>query len=197
MSTPTPSKTFCLPHLNETFSVFPNNGVNPHYSECRAQSKEWANPYYLLAFRPDMRSFMGNCDLELMSALALPYADPNGVRASMDCVRSSWHHIKAQIDTSSSSAVPYYVDVWRVYRLLTWKRSRRECCYHLPYSAKPRLRRRDLALPHGKRVCSFPFLIIQELRPQFKLLSQSYWQIWVECSPSFYWRLLLVCWTYG
>jgi hypothetical protein len=175
MSTPTPSQTFYLPRLNETFSVFPNNGVNPYYSECRAQSKEWANPYYLLAFRPDMRSFLENCDFELMSALVLPYANPDGVRASMDCVRSSWHHIWAQIDTStSSSAVPYYVDVRRVYRLLTWKRSRRECRYHLSYSARPRLRRRDLALSHDERVCSSPILIIQELRLQFQLPPQSY-----------------------
>ncbi|KDR77735.1 hypothetical protein GALMADRAFT_245845 [Galerina marginata CBS 339.88] len=86
----TPPQTYRLPRLNETFSVFPSNGVNPHFSECRAQSREWASPYYTLVFPPDVRVDLENCNFELVSAYALPYANPDGLSASMDCYNLTW-----------------------------------------------------------------------------------------------------------
>lgn len=89
----TSSLTFRLPRLDDTFSVFPHNGINPHFSECCRQSREWVDKYLKTAFGPKMRTFLSNCNLELIAAYTHPNADPNGLRAVMDYVCFSLLHI--------------------------------------------------------------------------------------------------------
>ena len=86
-------ETFCLPRLDDTFLVFPDNGINPYYSECLPQSKEWASQYYKIVFGPNLRAFLNNCNFELLAAYTHPYAEPDCLKAAMDFVCSSWLRI--------------------------------------------------------------------------------------------------------
>ncbi|KDR76786.1 hypothetical protein GALMADRAFT_225678 [Galerina marginata CBS 339.88] len=87
MTTP---QTFRLPRLSDTFSVFPDNGLNPHYSECRLQSKEWASKYYKAVCGPNMTAYLGDCNFELLAAYAYPYAKPEGIIKVMDYYNITW-----------------------------------------------------------------------------------------------------------
>ena len=89
MPTKTSPQTFRLPRLDVTFSVFPDNGLNPHYAQCRVQSRAWINKYDKLVCGPKMCAFMENCNFELSTAYVYPYAPPAGLRATMDLVSYS------------------------------------------------------------------------------------------------------------
>ena len=78
--------TFRLPRLEDTFSEFPDNGLNSHYTRCRAQSRDWINRYSKAICGPKMRAFMDNCNFELSTSYVYPYAPPAGLRATMDLV---------------------------------------------------------------------------------------------------------------
>ncbi|KIJ44869.1 hypothetical protein M422DRAFT_47084 [Sphaerobolus stellatus SS14] len=84
------SQTFRLPPLHETFSVFPDNGLNPNYNACRAQSRAWISKYNVQVCGPKMRAFMDNCNFELSNAYVYPYAQPAGLRATMDLANILW-----------------------------------------------------------------------------------------------------------
>ena len=83
---PSQSLTIRLPKFEETFSVFPDNGLNPHYANSRAESQAWINKYHHAVCGPNMRTFMDKCNFELASALFYPYANEAGLRATMDLV---------------------------------------------------------------------------------------------------------------
>lgn len=78
--------TFRLPNLEETFSVFPDHGLNPNYVENRAESRAWIKIYSKSICGPKMLAFMDNCDFELSNSYCYPYATKPGLRATMDLV---------------------------------------------------------------------------------------------------------------
>ncbi|KAJ7741769.1 isoprenoid synthase domain-containing protein [Mycena maculata] len=82
--------TFRLPKLDDTFAVFPDNGVNPDFSRIRVESREWINQYSDIVCGPKMRAFMGNCNFELSNSYCYPYADGAGLRATMDLTNILW-----------------------------------------------------------------------------------------------------------
>ena len=87
IDTTSPStRVFRLPNLEETFSVFPNNGLNPHYESARTESRGWINQYNKAVCGPKMAAFMDNCDFELSNSHCYPYAGHTGLRATMDLV---------------------------------------------------------------------------------------------------------------
>nr|BBH51506.1 putative sesquiterpene synthase [Clitopilus sp.] len=83
-------QTFFLPRLDETFKVLPNNGLNPHFSTVRPQSRAWIKQYDGEVCGPKMRAFMDNCNFELSNAYTYPYAEPAGLRAAMDLTNILW-----------------------------------------------------------------------------------------------------------
>ena len=80
------TRVFRLPNLEETFSVFPNNGLNPHYESARKESRAWINQYNKGVCGPKMVAFMDNCKFELSNSHCYPYASHTGLRATMDLV---------------------------------------------------------------------------------------------------------------
>lgn len=82
----TSPQTFYLPRLDETFSVLPDNGTNPNYSEVRPKSRAWINKYTKIVCGPKMMAFMDNCEFELSTAYVFPYAGPTTLLATMDLV---------------------------------------------------------------------------------------------------------------
>ncbi|KDR79641.1 hypothetical protein GALMADRAFT_63553 [Galerina marginata CBS 339.88] len=101
----TTSLTFRLPRLDDTFAVFPDKGVNPHFSECRRQSREWVDKYTEIAFGPKMCAFLRNCNLELVAAYAYPDAKPDGLRAAMDYLNIAWVFDEFTDDLSGKEAI--------------------------------------------------------------------------------------------
>ncbi|KDR69261.1 hypothetical protein GALMADRAFT_104215 [Galerina marginata CBS 339.88] len=86
----TTTRTFYLPRLEDTFSVFPDNGLNPHYAECRIQSQAWIDKYYKIVCGPKMRAYMDHCKFELITAYTYPYASSDGLRKTMDLANILW-----------------------------------------------------------------------------------------------------------
>ena len=84
-----PPQTFRLPRLDVTFSVFPANELNSHYAECRPHSQAWIDKYFKIVCGPTMAAFLTKCNPELLTAYVYPYARPDGLRTTMDFVRSS------------------------------------------------------------------------------------------------------------
>ncbi|KAJ7473082.1 isoprenoid synthase domain-containing protein, partial [Mycena galericulata] len=82
--------TYRLPKLDETFSVFLDNGLNANYSKIRVQSREWINQYGDIVCGPKMRAFMNNCNFELINSYCFPYAGEAGLRAAMDLTNILW-----------------------------------------------------------------------------------------------------------
>ncbi|THU82317.1 terpenoid synthase [Dendrothele bispora CBS 962.96] len=89
LKSPAP-RTFYLPRLEDTFSVFPDNGLNPHYAIVRPESRAWINQYTKILCGPKMCAFMENCNFELSNAYCYPYAEKPGLRASMDLANILW-----------------------------------------------------------------------------------------------------------
>lgn len=82
------SQTFRLPRLEDIFSVFPDKGLNHNYTACCEESRAWISKYKQSVCGPKMCAFMVRCNFELCIAYAYPYAEPTGLRATMDLV--SW-----------------------------------------------------------------------------------------------------------
>lgn len=93
---------FRLPKLEATFSVFVDNGLNPHYAKIRAESRAWINQYNKTVYGPKMRAFMDNCEVELSNVFCYPYANEAGLRATMDLVNILWLYDEFT-DTESGS----------------------------------------------------------------------------------------------
>jgi len=85
-----PSLILRLPKLEDTFAVFQDHGLNPHYAKIRAESRAWINQYGQAICGPDMRAFMDNCNFELVNAFCYPYADEARLRAAMDLTNLLW-----------------------------------------------------------------------------------------------------------
>ncbi|KAJ7230295.1 terpenoid synthase [Mycena pura] len=90
MSWPLHQTTFRLPRLEDTFSVFPDNGLNPNFSKIRPESRAWINQYTDSVCGPKMRAFMDNCNFELSNSYCFPYAGEAGLRATMDLTNILW-----------------------------------------------------------------------------------------------------------
>jgi len=80
----------CLPRLEDTFTVFHDHGLNPHYAKIRAESRAWITQYDQAVCGPNLRAFMAHCNFELSNAFCYPYADEAGLRASMDLANLLW-----------------------------------------------------------------------------------------------------------
>ncbi|THU99637.1 terpenoid synthase [Dendrothele bispora CBS 962.96] len=89
LKSPAP-RTFYLPRLEDTFSVFPENGLNPHYATVRPESRAWIDQYRKFVCGPKMRAFMDNCNFELSNAYCYPHADEPGLRAATDLHNILW-----------------------------------------------------------------------------------------------------------
>lgn len=80
-------RTFLMPDLERAFSLaLPNNGLNPHHDQVRPDARAWINQYNASVYGPKMRVFMDNCNLELLNSFTYPYANQDGLRATMDLV---------------------------------------------------------------------------------------------------------------
>ncbi|KAF9066739.1 isoprenoid synthase domain-containing protein [Rhodocollybia butyracea] len=77
--------TFLMPNLEETVSIFPDNGLNPHYEGVRSESRLWIN-----RFNKSICGSGKNCKFELINAFCYPYADKDGLRATMDLANLTW-----------------------------------------------------------------------------------------------------------
>jgi hypothetical protein len=86
MSSPPEQITYRLPKLEDTFSIFPDNGLNVNYSKIYVESREWINQYGDIVCGPKMLAFMNNCNFELINSYCFPYAGEAGLRATMDLV---------------------------------------------------------------------------------------------------------------
>ncbi|KAK0218405.1 isoprenoid synthase domain-containing protein [Armillaria nabsnona] len=82
--------TFRLPNFEATFSVLPDNGLNPYHEEIRAESRAWINNYNKTFCGPGMRDFMNSCNFELINSFCYPYADKACLRATMDLINVLW-----------------------------------------------------------------------------------------------------------
>ncbi|KAK0449865.1 terpenoid synthase [Armillaria borealis] len=82
--------TFRLPNFEATFSVLPDNGLNPYHEEIRAESRAWVNNYSKNFCGPKMPTFMNDCNFELMNTFCYPYAGKAGLRATMDLHNILW-----------------------------------------------------------------------------------------------------------
>ncbi|KDR71994.1 hypothetical protein GALMADRAFT_229201 [Galerina marginata CBS 339.88] len=96
--------TFRLPRLEDTFSVFPHNGINHHFSECRDQSREWIDKFLKIALGPKMCIFLSNCNLELNAAYTHPNSEPDGLRAVMDYLNVAWTYDEFTDDLAGEEA---------------------------------------------------------------------------------------------
>ncbi|KAJ7753405.1 isoprenoid synthase domain-containing protein [Mycena maculata] len=90
MPSPLDQITFRLPKLDDTFAVFPDNGLNPDFSKIRVESREWINQYNDIVCGPKMRALMGNCNFELVNSYFYPYADGARLRATMYLTSILW-----------------------------------------------------------------------------------------------------------
>ncbi|KAJ6532993.1 isoprenoid synthase domain-containing protein [Mycena capillaripes] len=90
MLSPLHQITFRLPKLEDTFSVFPDNGLNPNFAKIRVESRQWINQYSDTVCGPKMRAFMDNCNFELSNSYCFPYAGEAGLRATMDLTNILW-----------------------------------------------------------------------------------------------------------
>ncbi|SJK99768.1 related to Linoleate 10R-lipoxygenase COP4 [Armillaria ostoyae] len=82
--------TFRLPNFEATFSVLPDNGLNPYHEEARAESRAWIDNYNKTFCGPEMRTFMSSCNFELISSFCYPYAHKACLRATMDLNNVLW-----------------------------------------------------------------------------------------------------------
>ncbi|KAF9056848.1 hypothetical protein BDP27DRAFT_1433389 [Rhodocollybia butyracea] len=82
--------TFLMPDLEEAVSIFPDNGLNPHYNDTLPEGRSWINQFENLICGPKMRAYLDNCDLELIVAFCYPFADKDGLRATMDLATMAW-----------------------------------------------------------------------------------------------------------
>lgn len=83
----TTSNSFRLPMIEQTYSVFPNNGLNLHFAVCFPEARAWIRKYENVICGPKMRAFLDNCKFELFAAYNFPYANQAGLKATMDHVR--------------------------------------------------------------------------------------------------------------
>ncbi|KAJ6469879.1 isoprenoid synthase domain-containing protein [Mycena sanguinolenta] len=90
MSSPPEQITYRLPKLEDTFSIFPDNGLNANYSKICLESREWINQYGDIVCGPKMLAFMNNCNFELINSYCFPYAGEAGLRATMDLTNILW-----------------------------------------------------------------------------------------------------------
>ncbi|KAF9058518.1 isoprenoid synthase domain-containing protein [Rhodocollybia butyracea] len=82
--------TFLMPNLEEAVSIFPDNGMNPHYNEIQPQAREWINRFSKTVYGPKMQAFMDSCNFEILGTFCYPYADKDGLRAAMDLLNIMW-----------------------------------------------------------------------------------------------------------
>ncbi|KAK0201266.1 hypothetical protein DFS33DRAFT_1447570 [Desarmillaria ectypa] len=52
------SSTFRIPNLEGTFSVLPDNGINPYHTEVKAESRAWISSYSKTICDPKMLAFI-------------------------------------------------------------------------------------------------------------------------------------------
>ncbi|KAK7452147.1 hypothetical protein VKT23_012252 [Stygiomarasmius scandens] len=76
--------TIALPNLEATFSVFPDKGLNPSYSEIRPQSRAWAAQYEQIIGGTKCCTYMDKCNFQLLASLGHPCADEIALRGAMD-----------------------------------------------------------------------------------------------------------------
>ena len=86
MPSPCSPLTFRLLRFEESFSVFPDHGVNPHYTKIRDESRAWISQYSHV-YGLNMRAFMDNCGVELLAAYTYPSVNELQFRAPMDLVK--------------------------------------------------------------------------------------------------------------
>ncbi len=75
-----------MPDLETALGVFPDHGLNVHHEEARSESRAWINRFNETVYGPKMRAFMNNCNFELINTFCYPYAEKDGLRATMDLV---------------------------------------------------------------------------------------------------------------
>ncbi|KAK7059626.1 terpene cyclase [Favolaschia claudopus] len=108
--------TFRLPKLNDTFSVFPDNGLNSNFSKARAASREWIGQYSDIVCGPKMRAFMNHCNFELSNSYCFPYAAEAGLRATMDLTNILWLYDEFTDSVSGAEATAAATIVTRALR---------------------------------------------------------------------------------
>ncbi|KAJ7124059.1 terpenoid synthase [Mycena crocata] len=116
MPSPLHQSTFRLPKLDDTFAVFPDNGLNPNFSETRVESREWINQFTDTVCGPKMRAFMGTCNFELSNSYCFPYADKAGLRATMDLTNILWLYDEFTDTVSGAEATAAAIIVARALR---------------------------------------------------------------------------------
>ncbi|KAE9402444.1 terpenoid synthase [Gymnopus androsaceus JB14] len=82
--------SFLMPDLEASISVLPERDTNPHHDEARSESRLWINQFNKTVYGPKMRTFMDNCNLELINSFCYPYANKDGLRATMDLHNILW-----------------------------------------------------------------------------------------------------------
>ncbi|THU84284.1 terpenoid synthase [Dendrothele bispora CBS 962.96] len=88
---PTPIEDgFHLPRLEDSFSIFPDHGQNPHYEAMKIESRTWIDSYINIVCEAKMCNFMRACNFELFSAFCYPTATEAGLRATMDLGNMLW-----------------------------------------------------------------------------------------------------------
>ncbi|KAF8521796.1 isoprenoid synthase domain-containing protein [Hysterangium stoloniferum] len=97
-------RTFRLPRFDETFSVLPDHGENPHCDAVRPKSRTWINQYTPLVCGPKMCAFMDNCGFELIMSATYPYASATGLEAAMDFANFIWLYDEYTDTLSSASS---------------------------------------------------------------------------------------------
>nr|A0A5Q0QSI8.1 RecName: Full=Sesquiterpene synthase Agr5; AltName: Full=Terpene cyclase Agr5; Flags: Precursor [Cyclocybe aegerita]QGA30881.1 sesquiterpene synthase Agr5 [Cyclocybe aegerita] len=98
-------RVFRLPNLEETFSVFPDHGLNPNYTSARTDSRAWINQYTKVVCGPKMVAFMNNCEFELSNSHCYPYAGYKGLKATMDLTNILWLYDEYTDTGSGAEAV--------------------------------------------------------------------------------------------
>ncbi|KAJ7717154.1 isoprenoid synthase domain-containing protein [Mycena metata] len=108
--------TFRLPNLDNTFAIFPDNGLNPNFSKIRVESREWINQYNGVVCGPKMRALMDNCNFELSTSYCFPYAGEAGLRATMDLANILWLYDEFTDTVSGAEATDAAIIVDRALR---------------------------------------------------------------------------------
>ncbi|KAE9386743.1 terpenoid synthase [Gymnopus androsaceus JB14] len=104
-----------MPDLEASISIFPERDANPHHEEARRESRLWINQFNKTVYGPKMRTFMDNCNFELINTFCYPYANKYGLRATMDLHNILWLYDEF---TDTESGKGAYKSATVVYRAL-------------------------------------------------------------------------------